>query len=78
MSLVDSLVEGAWLKESLEIRKESLNLRLPQQIFKSKKQSFQIKKWGDSDEITLIYIDRTSCCDCNHRNSCRNVIAGIE
>ena len=39
MSLVDSLVEGAWLKESLEIRKESLNLRLPQQIFKSKKQS---------------------------------------
>ena len=41
-------------------------------------ESFQIKKWGDSDEITQIYIDRTARCDCNHRNSCRNVIAGIE
>lgn len=72
MFLVDSLLDGACL------RKESLNLRLPQQIFKTKKQSEQhLEKGNKTEYLKTLGQNQKVYHSCN-RNIRRRTRIGIE
>lgn len=72
MSLVDSLLDGACL------RKDSLNLRLPQQIFKTKKQSEQhLEKGNRAEYLKTLEQNQKVYHSCN-RNIRRRTRVGTE